>query len=164
MTAQVYLIMQLNKATNTLQRGIDKAKNFIGGKSNIPNPATLEKGASKAGSLLIEKGESFSASEIKAAEYMKNLGNDVILRVPQGTRAGGGTSDLLVNGIPYDVYTPITNNASRIISGIAAKKDQAVGIVLDLSQTTVTPEQLGNIMARLAGKGVTTIKDVIIMK
>jgi hypothetical protein len=84
--------------------------------------------------------------------------------MPQGTRAAGGTSDLLVNDLNYDVYTPITNNASRIISGIAAKKDQAVGIVLDLSQTTVTAEDLGDIMARLAGKGVTTIKEVIIIK
>lgn len=71
---------------------------------------------------------------------MRDLGNDVTLRIPQGTRAGGGTSDLLVNGVNYDVYTPTTTNASRIISGIAAKKDQAVGIVLDLSQTTCPDE------------------------
>ncbi|MDD2498191.1 MAG: hypothetical protein PHY90_08695, partial [Desulfitobacteriaceae bacterium] len=48
MTAQVYLIMQLNKMANTAQRGIDKAKNFFGGKGNIPNPATLEKGSGNA--------------------------------------------------------------------------------------------------------------------
>lgn len=95
---------------------------------------------------------------------MKSLGNNVILRMPQGTRAAGGISDLLVNGVTYDVYTPITNNASRIIFGIAAKKDQAVGIMIDLSQTTVSAGELGDIMARLLGKGVTTIKDIIIMK
>lgn len=127
------------------------------------NTANIQAG-SKAGSLIIEEGGSFSASEIKAAEYMRDLGNDVTLRVPQGTRSGGGTSDLLVNGVNYDVYTPITGNPSRIISGIAAKKDQASGIVLDLAQTTVTAEDLGDIMARLAGKGVTTIKDIVILK
>ncbi len=121
-------------------------------------------GGKKVGSLVIEQGGKFSNSEIKAAEYMRDLGNEVILRMPQGTRAGGGTSDLLVNGVNYDVYTPITSKADRIISAIAAKKDQAVGIVLDMSQTSVKIEELGDVTARLVGKGVTTIKDIIIIK
>ncbi len=95
---------------------------------------------SKAGSLLIEKGGKFSQSEIRAAEHMKDLGHEVKLRSPIGTRAGGQTSDLLVNGIDYDVYIPITNIPNRIISAIAAMKDQAARIVLDLSKTSVTPE------------------------
>lgn len=121
-------------------------------------------GTVKTGSLKIVQGGKYSESEINAANYMKDLGNDVTLRPPTGTRTNGGTSDLIVNGVNYDVYTPTTSNPDRIISAIAAKKDQAVGIVLDLSQTNVTAEQLGDIMARLIGKGVTTIKDVLIMK
>lgn len=70
---------------------------------------------------------------------------------------------MLVDGVNYDVYTPNTNNPDRIISHIAAKKDQASGIVLDLSKTNVTQEQLGNILERLKGKGVTTITDVKVM-
>jgi hypothetical protein len=69
----------------------------------------------------------------------------------------------LVNGVNYDVYTPITKNHDRIITAIADKKMQTVGIVLDLSQTTITAAELGNVMARLAGKGVTSIKEVIIL-
>jgi hypothetical protein len=118
----------------------------------------------KTGTLIIENGGKFSESEIRAAEYLQSLGNDVLLRIPRGTRAGGNTSDLLVNGVSYDVYTPITNNPNRIFTGIADKKDQASGIVLDLSKTSVTAEQLGDIMARLKGKGITTIKDIIILK
>ena len=119
----------------------------------------------KKGSLIIEPRGKFSESEKRAAEYMYNLGNnDVILRIPKGKRIDGGTSDLLINGINYDVYTPITKNPSRIVSAIADKKNQATGIILDLSQTNVTIEQLGNIKARLAGKGVNNISDIIILK
>lgn len=50
---------------------------------------------------------------------MTDLGHDMILRPPSGTRVGGGTSDLLVDGVPYDLYTPTTGNPSRIISVIA---------------------------------------------
>ncbi|MBP5107925.1 hypothetical protein, partial [Pseudomonas protegens] len=55
------------------------------------------------------------------------------MRRPVGTRAEGKTSDLLVNGVSYDVYTPATGNADRIISAIAKKNTQAEGVVLDLS-------------------------------
>jgi len=126
--------------------------------------AEVIEGQNKVGSLVIEQGGKYSASEIKAANYMKDLGNDVTLRLPTGTRAGGCTSDLLVNGVNYDVYTPITSNPDRIISAIAGKKDQTVGIVLDLSLTNVSASQLGDVMARLKGKGVTTITNVIIME
>ncbi|WP_379138279.1 RHS repeat-associated core domain-containing protein [Paenibacillus sp. sgz500958] len=108
-------------------------------------------GVGKVGSLVIETGGNFSASEISAAKYMQQLGNKVVLRNPVGTRAGGGTSDLLVNGMNYDVYTPTTNNVSRIISAMASKNSQTTGIVLDLSQTSVTAEQLGNALARVRG-------------
>ena len=129
----------------------------------------VAEGVNKTGSLIIEEGGQFSATEIKAAEYMKNLGNNVKLRMPQGTRAGGGTSDLLVNGVNYDVYTPTTNNVNRIIGSMAGKNSQTTGIVLDLSQTTVTAEQLGNALARVkgiieAGGKTCNINDIIIIK
>ena len=133
---------------------------------NVGNAAkTAEKvgaAAGGAGKLTIGVGE-FSASERAAAQYMADLGNDVVLRSPVGTRAAGGTSDLLVNGVPYDVYTPVTNNPNRIVSSIANKNSQATGIVLDLSKTSVTPEQLGNVLDRVRGAGATNITDIKIM-
>lgn len=63
---------------------------------------TLGGPTSTAGKLTIGAGD-FSASERMAAQYMADLGNEVLLRAPVGTRAGGGTSDLLVNGVAYDV-------------------------------------------------------------
>lgn len=113
--------------------------------------------------MIIEQGGKFSSSEIIAAEYMQSLGNKVVLRSPSGTRAAGATSDLLVNGINYDVYTPTTNNAGRIISAIAKKNGQTTGVVLDLSQTSLTVKELGNVLNRVQGTGAKNIKDVIII-
>ncbi|HJT72358.1 MAG TPA: RHS repeat-associated core domain-containing protein, partial [Chitinophaga sp.] len=115
------------------------------------------------GRLAIQWNGIYSSSEIRAAEYISSLGNNVILRAPQGTRAGGNTSDLLVNGVNYDVYTPESTNPNRIVSQISKKNTQTVGIVLDLSETTVTQDQLGNILRRVQGAGATNIKDIVIM-
>jgi hypothetical protein len=81
-----------------------------------------------------------------------------------GTRAGGGTSDLLADGTRYDVYIPITSNLKAIISAMAKKNLQTEGIVLDLSQSNVTPEQLGDVLARVRGAGATNIKDIEIIR
>ena len=96
---------------------------------------------------------------------MADLGHDVTLRAPTGTRAGGGTSDLLVDGVRYDVYTPTTSNPGRIISAIAKKNSQVQegGVVLDLSGTTVTRAQLGDVLKRVQGAGATGIRDIVII-
>ena len=117
--------------------------------------------ATTKGSLqILGDTAAYSASELNAAHHMANLGNQVILRQPTNI---GRTSDLLVNEVPYDVYTPITTNANRIISAIASKGSQADGIVLDLSQTTVKLQDLGNILARVQGAGAKNITDIIVI-
>ncbi|MGR9117149.1 MAG: CdiA C-terminal domain-containing protein, partial [Gammaproteobacteria bacterium] len=123
----------------------------------------IGRGAKVADGLLTIQAGKFSASEISAAKYLASLGKNVVLRQPVGTRAGGGTSDLLVNGVNYDVYTPITSNPNRIISAIASKNSQAEGVVLDLSQSSVTVEQLGNVLQRVQGTGATNIQDIVII-
>lgn len=125
------------------------------------------KGVSKS-ILIVEEGGVFSASELAAANYMNSLGKNVTLRMPKGTRAGGGTSDLLVDGIKYDVYTPTSNSVNAIISGMAKKNSQTTGIVLDLSKSTVEASQLGNALQRVqgsikAGGKSVNIKDIVIM-
>ena len=130
-----------------------------------------ENGGSESGTstgkLTILDGD-YSTSEINAAQYVADLGNEVVLRPPVGTRAGGQTSDLLVNGVNYDVYTPTTNNPFAIIRAITKKNTQTTGVVLDLSHTTVTADDLGNILPRVKGAietngGVCNINDIIIM-
>jgi|GEM_PF-1823139 len=116
------------------------------------------------GNLYIEAGE-YSDSELRAAQYMATRSHRVILRQPRGTREEGNTSDLLVDEVRYDVYTPTTGNPNRIISAIAKKNRQAEGIVLDLAQTKtkVTPAQLGDILCRVQGVGATNIKVIVII-
>jgi hypothetical protein len=105
----------------------------------------------------------YSISELRAAQYMANQGNDVVLRPVINGGNLGRTSDLLVNGVRYDVYTPTTGNPSRIISAIAKKNSQASGIVLDLSNTSVSIADLGNILYRVNKAGATNIIDIVII-
>nr|WP_279654821.1 hemagglutinin repeat-containing protein [Pseudomonas petroselini] len=115
------------------------------------------------GTLRIDPNGSFTQSEINSAYYMAAQGKKVELRSPVGTRAEGNTSDLLVDGIRYDVYTPTTGNADRIISAIAKKNTQTEGVVLDLSKSSVTREQLGDVLSRVNGSGAKNINDIVII-
>ncbi|WP_434347080.1 hypothetical protein ACN6A1_01645 [Myxococcus virescens] len=135
-----------------------------GGQGTIGGPVTGG-GATggNRGSLQVIPGGSYSPSELNSAQALADAGRNVVLRPPVGTRTAGGTSDLLVDGVRYDVYTPTTTNANRIISAIAKKNSQAEGIVLDLSQTSVTRAQLGNVLERVRGVGANNIRDVIIL-
>ncbi|WP_152998454.1 hypothetical protein [Pseudomonas syringae] len=94
---------------------------------------------------------------------MAAQGKKVELRSPIGTRAEGKISDLLVDGIRYDAYTLTTANVGRIISAIAKKNTQAEGIVLDLSKSSVTREQLGDVLRRVNGSGAKNINDIVII-
>lgn len=77
------------------------------------------------------------------AEQLASQGRNVVLS--QADSAAGRTSDLLLDGIPYDVYTPTTGNLDRIVSSIASKGSQVRGggVVLDLSKSSLTPGQVG---------------------
>jgi RHS repeat-associated protein len=107
-------------------------------------------GLPAAGRLTVETGATPSSSELAAARYMANQGHNVVYRQQTGATK---ISDLLVDGVPYDVYTPITSNPDNVILGIAEKGPQVQGggVVLDLSQTSVTAADLGNVMARVSG-------------
>ncbi|MER7606968.1 DNRLRE domain-containing protein [Nocardioides sp. NPDC127503] len=121
-----------------------------------------ERGAAKGGSLSVTAANA-SASELRAAEHMSSLGRNVELRDPVGAR-GTATSDLLVDGLQYDVYTPTSSNPNSIIRAIAKKGSQVQGggVVLDLSQTSVTRADLGDIMARVANS-TSRVSDVVVL-
>jgi hypothetical protein len=114
------------------------------------------------GKLKIDEGGDFSESERRVAQQLADEGRDVHLRVPTGR---GRTSDLVVDGVPWDVYTPQTSNPDRIISAIASKGSQVEGggVVIDLSQTTVTRDQLGNVLERVRGTGA-RVSDVRVIE
>ncbi|MFN8445965.1 MAG: hypothetical protein U0175_34560 [Caldilineaceae bacterium] len=139
---------EVSTVSDTISKGLDTAQQIV---------------ETNGGSLqIIGEASSYSTSELRAAQYVADLGNEVILR-PAENILNQRTSDLLVNGMSYDVYTPITTNANRIISAIASKGSQAQGIVLDLTQTTVKLKDLGNILARVQGAGAKGITDIIVI-
>lgn len=93
---------------------------------------------------------------------MAERGNDVVIR--QATTGAGRMSDLLLNGVPYDVYSPTTASVDRIVSAVASKGSQVAGggVVIDLSGSSLTAADLGNILPRV--QGVTSqFSDIIVV-
>jgi Contact-dependent growth inhibition CdiA C-terminal domain len=106
-------------------------------------------------------GGGFSDSERFAAEELRRAGREVVLREATGRER---TSDLLVDGIPYDVYTPRTSNINRIVSAISSKSSQVRGggVVLDLTHTVLTKEDMTSVLPRV--RGVTTsVSEIIVI-
>jgi RHS repeat-associated protein len=117
-------------------------------------------GAAESGHLEVI-GSGFSASERAAAETLAAQGRNVVLRQASGV---GRTSDLLVDGVPYDVYTPTTGNLDRIVSAIASKGSQVNGggVVLDLSESPLSGVDAATLLARV--RGVTSrVSDIIVL-
>jgi hypothetical protein len=83
---------------------------------------------------------------------MASLGNKVELRDPVGTR-GTATSDLLVNGQQWDVYSPTSSNVKNVLTNIAKKFSQVNGggVVIDLSGTGLSEADFGNALGRVNG-------------
>ena len=123
-----------------------------------------ERGSEGLGTLTIIAGGAYSPRELSVARLLAQRGYHVVLRPPIGTRVGGETSDLLLDGRGYDIYTPTTANPNRIISAIAKKNAQEEGVVLDLNATSATLSQLGNVLERVRGAGATHIRDVIVLE
>jgi RHS repeat-associated protein len=106
-------------------------------------------------------GEGFSDSELYAARTLSAQGRNVVLREATGV---GRTSDLLVDGVPYDVYTPTTGSLDNIVSAIASKGSQVNGggVVLDLSRSPLTSVDRAALRARV--RGVTNkVSDIIVI-
>lgn len=83
----------------------------------------------------------------------------------EANSAAGPTSDLLLDGIPYDVYTPRTGSVDSIVRAVAGKgyQVQGGGVVVDLSMSPLTKEQLGNIQLRVQLL-TSRVSDVIVME
>ena len=128
------------------ERSASSSVGSLGASTTTSHPRVV---ATEAGTLTMS-GQGFSASEQRVAQLLADGGENVVLREATGV---GRTSDLLVNGVPYDVYTPTTGNIDRIVSAVASKGSQVQGggIIIDLSQSPLTVAQLGNILPRVQG-------------
>ena len=108
-------------------------------------------GADAGAGALEVIGDGFSASEKAVAQWLADQGDNVILREATGI---GRTSDLLVNGTPYDVYTPEAGTSIRnILSNAAGKWTQVNGggVVIDLNDTGLSAADFGDALARVNG-------------
>ena len=111
-------------------------------------------------------GDGSAAAEIRAAKYLRDQGTNVHFQTPGSVRStAGGTADFLVGGgrngaggIPFDVFSPISNNPNGIFRALRKKNNQAQGIILDLHRSSVQPGAFGNIMERLRGAGEKNIR------
>lgn len=131
-----------------------------------PNSPNLPK---QPHGLFIEDGAGNEDERFSANYVHKNLRvRDVYLRNPEGRRQAdgqGNTSDLLIDGETFDIYTPeptAGNNDKKngaIVRHIAQKNSQATGIVLNLSNTDVEIDPEDRILARLKGIVATFNKD-----
>jgi hypothetical protein len=114
----------------------------------------MEGGIRRPGSLTIDPDADPSAAEVRAARLVADLGHDVVLTSPVGRRSpAGGTADLLVDGVAYDIFTPRTASVSRIVSAVARKGARACGVVVDLAQTTVRATDPADIVHRVRQTG-----------
>ena len=68
-----------------------------------------------------------------------------------------------MDGVPYDVYSSTTGSVNRIVSSAAKKNSQAQGVVIDIRGSSVTSDQLSNILERVRGSGASNINDIIIL-
>jgi hypothetical protein len=90
-----------------------------------------------------------SQDEKNAADILEAAGYRGILRDPGSNRHPdtGDSSDLVLDGqdgrcVLYDIYTPVSSSATNVYYGIAAKNDQARGIVVDLRNTSLSVQQI----------------------
>jgi RHS repeat-associated protein len=115
---------------------------------------------STAGSLEI-RGRGFSESEMGSAQILAGRGYSVVLRQASGTQR---MSDVLLDGIAYDIYTPTTPNVAAVVSAVASKGNQVAGggVVIDVSRTSLTATDLIGILSRV--RNVTmNVSDIIIV-
>ncbi len=106
----------------------------------------------RAGTLHVI-GDGFSDSERAAAQMFVDEGCEVLLR--EADPAAPRMSDLLVNGIPYDVYTPKAGTPIANILSAAARKFTQVGdgggVIIDLQATGLTSSDFQNALNRVNG-------------
>ena len=61
----------------------------------------------------------------------------------------GGTRGTGAGGVPFEVFSPATNNVSRVVGQLAKKLAQADRFVLELGRTAVRPSELANVLRRI---------------
>jgi filamentous hemagglutinin len=126
---------------------------------NIDCPTLVSRLPKAGGGLTVGPG-TFTQSEIESASKLAAYGNQVELRAATGNAR---LSDLLVNGVSYDVYTPKTTRIENILSAIIGKNNQAQGVVVDLRNVGNLPYSEAGVLTRVQELGATNIQDIVFL-
>lgn len=111
-------------------------------------------GSSSSGEF-VNDAEKATADEIYAAKKVASQGNRVVLRdpPPDGGTRGLNTSDVLINGVQGDIYSPSSGNMDRISGAISKKRNQVDGgyVILNLKNSPVDAGSVdvGNLLNRI---------------
>jgi len=138
---------------------------FVGEKGwlvhNDSCPTLISRLTKPGGNLTVMPGR-YTQSEMDAATKLYAYGNDVTIRPATGR---GRLSDLIVNGSPYDVYTPQGGTLDSILRNAASKNTQATGIVIDISnaRSLFAGYSESGILTRIRELGAGNIKDIVIL-
>jgi hypothetical protein len=105
------------------------------------------------------RGDIDALGEINAAKALKAKGINVHFRKAAGDQGihkvrtadffVGGEKGTGIGGQIYDVFSPSSSNAGRVVSQTAKKLSQTDRIVLNLDNTTLTVDDLSNIIHRV---------------
>lgn len=87
---------------------------------NVTCPPIISREFKTGGNLQIQPGR-YTESEMDAAVVLSQRGNNVTIRPASGQ---GRLSDLVVNGVDYDVYTPEAGTSVRNIINAMLRKDR----------------------------------------
>jgi hypothetical protein len=121
--------------------------------------------------IAARNGDVGAMGELEVAKILRSEGTNVHFQTPVGPR-GPGTADFLVGGerrtglggAVTDVLTPRTSKPANVLLSIADKNNQAPNIIVNLRHTSITPQQLGDVMPGIRALGASDIQTVRIVK
>lgn len=72
---------------------------------------------------------------------------------------------MFIDEVKYEIYSPQTNTSARnILSTLKGKEEQSKRFIVNLGNSNVTKEQLGNVIGRIRGMGNKTVQEVVFIK
>jgi hypothetical protein len=165
-TGVVANVLTLQQTREMFNLTVSEAQTYYVGNDgwlvhNVSCPTLISRIPRTGGNLTVMPGR-YTQSEMDAASKLSAYGNDVMIRPASGR---GRLSDLVVNGNPYDVYTPQGGTLDSILRNAASKNTQATGIVIDIlnARSLFGGYSEARILTRIRELGAKNIQDIIIL-
>jgi len=109
-------------------------------------------GAARKPGRFTNLGKTISAEEQRVGEALaRDLKADVV-RPPESVVSGVKNPDYVLDDAVAELYSPTTGNVENLIRGAVKKHKQAGTMVVDLTRSAVTPEELLGAAGRFFGR------------